>query len=170
MVKDNRDNKDAASKPAPETALIRDLANVLNDTGLTEIELEREGLRVRVVRQAIVAQAMAHPLAVAAPQAYSPPPAGTTAAPAAAPTAKDLANDPGVVKSPMVGTCYRAPEPGAAMFIEIGTRVAQGQTLVIIEAMKTMNHIQAPRAGTVKAILVENGKPVEFGEPLVVLE
>jgi acetyl-CoA carboxylase biotin carboxyl carrier protein len=167
MVKDTKDA--AQTKSAPETALIRDLATVLNDTGLTEIELEREGLRVRVVRQAIVTQAVAMP-AGPMPTALMPHAAPAQPQASAPPSAKDLANDPGVVKSPMVGTCYRAPEPGSAPFIEVGSRVTQGQTLVIIEAMKTMNHIPAPRSGTVKAVMVENGKPVEFGEPLVVLE
>lgn len=172
MVKDTKDGKDALTiKATPETALIRELATVLNDTGLTEIELEREGLRVRVVRQAMMAHPMTQPMTMTV--GGSAPAASQLAlpnAPAQPMTAKDYANDPGVVKSPMVGTCYRSPEPGAALFVEVGSRVTQGQTLLIIEAMKTMNHIPAPRAGTVKAVLVENGKPVEFGEPLIVLE
>jgi acetyl-CoA carboxylase biotin carboxyl carrier protein len=157
MAKDTRD-KDARSV---ETSLIRDLAEVLNDTGLTEIELEREGLRVRVARQMTVS--VAAPTAHAAPQ----PMALAAAAPA---SPAEVASHPGTVKSPMVGTAYRAPEPGAANFVEIGARVTAGQTLLIIEAMKTMNHIPAPRAGTVKAVLFENSKPVEFGEPLIVIE
>jgi acetyl-CoA carboxylase biotin carboxyl carrier protein len=160
MAKDTRD-KDARSA---ETTLIRDLAEVLNDTGLTEIELEREGLRVRVARQVTVSaavgmpnmgHAMSGPMPLAAPSAPSP---------------AEVVNHPGTVKSPMVGTAYLAAEPGAANFVEIGSRVTAGQTLLIIEAMKTMNHIPAPRAGVVKAIMVENAKPVEFGEPLIVIE
>ena len=159
MAKESREPKD---KTSTEHALIRDLAQLLNETGLSEIEVEREGLRLRVARQLTVA---AH--VNAAP--HAPVGAGHAAAPAAAPAA-DPASHPGAVKSPMVGTAYRAPEPGAAAFVDIGTRVAQGQTLLIIEAMKTMNHIPAPRAGTVVQILVDSGQPVEFGEPLVIIE
>ncbi len=154
MAKDSKDQR------SPEHALIRDLAELLNETGLTEIELEREGMRIRVARQITMAAAVAH-----APQAaVAPAPVAAPAKPA------DPVSHPGTIKSPMVGTSYRAPEPGAANFIEIGTRVSQGQTLLIIEAMKTMNHIPAPRAGTVTAILFDNGQPVEFGEPLVIVE
>jgi acetyl-CoA carboxylase biotin carboxyl carrier protein len=159
MAKDTRD-KDARSV---ETSLIRDLAEVLNETGLTEIELEREGLRVRVARQITVSAAVGAPMGAHMPQPMA------LAAPAPASPA-EVANHPGTVKSPMVGTAYRAPEPGAANFVEVGARVTAGQTLLIIEAMKTMNHIPAQRAGTVKAILFENSKPVEFGEPLIVIE
>ena len=152
--------KEAKTGGGPDQELIRELALLLEETGLSEIEIEREGLRVRVARQhAFSATSMTPTLA---------------AAPAAASTAKaaseDPAKHPGCVKSPMVGTAYLAPEPGAAPFIEVGTRVAQGQTILIIEAMKTMNHIPAPKAGTVKEILIENGQPVEFGEPLVIVE
>ena len=161
MAKDTRD-KDARSV---ETALIRDLAEVLNDTGLTEIELEREGLRVRVARQVTVTAAVASSAHHAMPSVAL---AGLGATPAV--SIADAASNPGAVKSPMVGTAYRAAEPGSANFVEVGARVTAGQTLLIIEAMKTMNHIPAPRAGTVKAILIENAQPVEFGEPLIVLE
>ena len=155
--------KDTKDKVSAESALIRELAELLNETGLSEIELEREGLRLRVARQVTMATAVAAPaVAHAAP--------GAAAAPAAAAKPADVANHPGTVKSPMVGTAYRAAEPGAAPFAEVGTRVAQGQTLLIIEAMKTMNHIPAPRAGTVTQVFVDNGQPVEFGEPLVVIE
>jgi acetyl-CoA carboxylase biotin carboxyl carrier protein len=159
--------KEAKERGAVEQSLIRELAALLNDTGLSEIEIEREGLRVRVARQLSVS-ATALP---SVPVSQSPVP--ITAQPIESPSAArvtDPANHPGCVKSPMVGTAYRAPEPGAAAFVEVGTRVAQGQTLLIIEAMKTMNHIPAPRPGTVTQILVENGQPVEFGEPLVVVE
>jgi acetyl-CoA carboxylase biotin carboxyl carrier protein len=159
--------KEPKTKGVVEAEAIRELARLLEETGLSEIEIEREGLRVRVVRSAEVvataAPAAARP-AIAAPAAAK----AALEAPDAGPT--DFANHPGAVKSPMVGTAYRAAEPGAAPFIEIGARVAQGQTLLIIEAMKTMNHIPAPKAGTVTQILFENGQPVEYGEPLVVVE
>ena len=147
-----------------EQEAIRQLADLLNETGLSEIEIERAGMRLRVARSlsAVAAVPAAHS-AVSAP-------ATQPGAVAATPAADDPSNHPGAVKSPMVGTAYRAPEPGAPTFIEIGARVAQGQTLLIIEAMKTMNNIPAPKAGVVSQILFENGQPVEFGEPLVVIE
>lgn len=143
--------------------MIRELALLLDETNLTEIEVERAGLRVRVARNISVAAAM--PMQYAAAPAAAAPVAAAVAAPAA-----DAAKHPGAVPSPMVGTCYMASEPGARPFIEVGTKVAVGQTLVIIEAMKTMNQIPAPRAGTVTQILVEDGTPVEYGEPLVIIE
>jgi acetyl-CoA carboxylase biotin carboxyl carrier protein len=154
--------KDVKGKATPEQTMIRDLAELLAETGLSEIEIEREGMRVRVVRQ----------LNVAAPMYAAPPaaPAGA-AAPAAAPAAAaDPSKHPGAVPSPMVGTAYLAPEPSAPPFVEVGARVAQGQTIMIIEAMKTMNQIPAPKAGVVTAMLVGNGQPVEFGEPLAIIE
>jgi len=157
------DNKSKSS--SDDSALIRELALLLDETSLTEIEIERAGLRVRVARNISIAAAM--PASIA-PVAHAPVAAASGAA-AAAPVA-DFANHPGVVPSPMVGTAYFAPEPGAKPFIEVGTRVAAGQTLLIIEAMKTMNQIPSPRAGTVTQILVEDGQPVEFGEPLVIIE
>jgi acetyl-CoA carboxylase biotin carboxyl carrier protein len=149
-------------KPSAESALIRELADLLNETGLSEIEIEREGLRLRVGRQITVA-------AVAPAMHAGPAVSAAHAAPVVL-KAADAASHPGTVKSPMVGTAYRSAEPGAAAFVEVGTRVAQGQTLLIIEAMKTMNHIPAPRAGTVTQVFIDNGQPVEFGEPLVVIE
>jgi acetyl-CoA carboxylase biotin carboxyl carrier protein len=161
-----KDEKDGKQKALPERDMIRELAALLDETRLSEIEIERAGLKVRVARtiSAVAAAPAAFAPAQSAAAAGNPGPVAATSA------AGDLANHPGVVKSPMVGTAYRAPEPGAAPFIEIGTRVAQGQTLLIIEAMKTMNQIPAPRSGTVVQIMVENGQPVEFGEPLVVIE
>jgi acetyl-CoA carboxylase biotin carboxyl carrier protein len=161
--------KDAKDKDGIERGLIRDLAQLLNENGLTEIEIERDGLKLRVARQATVAAApaLATSAAPAAPARPAPSPGSTQPA---ANAAADLAAHPGCVRSPMVGTAYRSPEPGAAPFVEIGTRVAQGQTLLIIEAMKTMNHIPAPRSGTIAHVLFENGQPVEFNEPLVVIE
>ena len=147
--------------------MIRELAELLNDTGLTEIEIEKSGLKIRVAKKIQVAASIPAyaPAAIAAPAATA---IATSEATAAAPG--DYSKHPGVVKSPMVGTAYRSPEPGAATFCEIGSKVNQGDTLLIIEAMKTMNQIPAPRSGTVKAILFENAQPVEYGEPLVVIE
>ncbi len=165
MAKDAKDK----DKDGIDRGLIRDLADLLNETGLSEIEIERDGLKVRVARQ-ITVQAMAAPAAAShATGARAAPQPAASALPEA-PAMPDLSNHPGCVKSPMVGTAYRSPEPGAATFIEIGTRVSQGQTLLIIEAMKTMNHIPAPKSGTVTQILFENGQPVEFGEPLAIIE
>ena len=153
--------KEGKEKPGIEQEAIRELAQLLVETGLSEIEIEKAGLRIRVARNLSIAASAVAPAPALAP----------ALAPAAGPAVPaDAASHPGAVKSPMVGTAYRAPEPGAASFIEIGARVSQGQTLLIIEAMKTMNHIPAPRAGTVTQILFENGQPVEFGEPLVVIE
>jgi acetyl-CoA carboxylase biotin carboxyl carrier protein len=153
-------DKSAANLKSDDSALIRELALLLDETSLTEIEIERSGLRVRVARNVTVSAAMPanfQPMAAAA----------VSAAPAAG---ADLAKHPGVVPSPMVGTAYWAPEPGAKPFIDVGSKVSAGQTLLIIEAMKTMNQIPSPRAGTVTQILVEDGQPVEFGEPLVIIE
>jgi len=158
--------KDQKERGNSEQQLIRELAALLVETGLSEIEIEKAGLKIRVARNLTVSAA-APPQPAPAPSA-SPSEPAQPAAPAEA--AVDFANHPGCVKSPMVGTAYRAPEPGAPPFVEVGSRVTQGQTLMIIEAMKTMNHIPAPRAGTVTHILVENGQPVEYGEPLVIIE
>ncbi|MGE5512504.1 MAG: acetyl-CoA carboxylase biotin carboxyl carrier protein [Bacteroidota bacterium] len=160
--------KESKEKDGLERGMIRELAELLNETGLSEIEIAREGLKIRVARHAAPITAAVHTTAPTTSPAASGPGA-PTAAPAGR-TGPDPAAHPGCVKSPMVGTAYLAPEPGAAPFVEIGTRVVQGQTLLIIEAMKTMNHIPAPKAGTVKEVLVENGQPVEFGEPLVIIE
>ena len=158
------DDKAAAKFATSDGALIRELALLLDETSLTEIEIERSGLRVRVARNVSIAASVpaAIPVAAAAP--------AQTAAPAAAAATVDLAEHPGAVPSPMVGTAYWAPEPGAKPFIEVGAKVSVGQTLLIIEAMKTMNQIPSPRAGTVTQILIEDGQPVEFGEPLVIIE
>jgi acetyl-CoA carboxylase biotin carboxyl carrier protein len=150
--------KDQGDTPGAEQKLIRELANLLNETGLSEIEIEKSGLKIRVARNVTIQSAVAAPTAAAAPAAAKP------AGPA------DLSKHPGAVKSPMVGTAYRSPEPGAPPFIEVGARVSQGDALLIIEAMKTMNQIPAPHSGKVTAILIENGQPVEFGEPLVIIE
>ena len=155
------DDKAAAKFATSDGALIRELALLLDETSLTEIEIERAGLRVRVARNVSIAASVPAAAHVAAP----------TPAAAAAPAATvDMAKHPGAVPSPMVGTAYWASEPGAKPFIEVGTKVSVGQTLLIIEAMKTMNQIPSPRSGTVTQILVEDGQPVEFGEPLVIIE
>ncbi|NUR12987.1 MAG: acetyl-CoA carboxylase biotin carboxyl carrier protein [Bradyrhizobium sp.] len=158
------DDKAAAKFSSEDSALVRELALLLDETSLSEIEIERAGLRLRVARNISVAATMPVPMAVA-PAAL---PAASAAAPAAA--GPDLSKHPGAVSSPMVGTAYWAPEPGAKPFIEVGSKVSVGQTLLIIEAMKTMNQIPSPRAGTVTQILVEDGQPVEYGEPLVIIE
>jgi acetyl-CoA carboxylase biotin carboxyl carrier protein len=154
--------KDEAEKSTPEQKMIRELAELLDETGLSEIEIEKSGLKIRVARTVT----MAASVPMSAPMGHAAP-----GAPAAGPSAPaDAAKHPGAVKSPMVGTAYRSPEPTAPAFIDVGSRVQQGETLLIIEAMKTMNQIPAPRAGTVTSILFENGQPVEFGEPLVIIE
>jgi acetyl-CoA carboxylase biotin carboxyl carrier protein len=154
-------SKMSIKKNGVDQQLIRDLAGILNDTNLTEIEVELGDLKVRVSRQAPAVHA------VAAPQpAYAPPAAQPAAA--AAPAAADVSKN--AVASPMVGTAYLAPSPDAKAFIEVGQQVKEGQTLLIIEAMKTMNQIPSPRAGTVTAILFEDAQPVEYGMPLVVIE
>nr|WP_238121830.1 MULTISPECIES: acetyl-CoA carboxylase biotin carboxyl carrier protein [unclassified Xanthobacter] len=151
------------TKPQIDTDLVKDIAKLLSDSDLTEIEVEHEGLRIRVARApapVTVAAAPAAPVVAAAPVAAAP----VAEAPA------DLSKHPGAVASPMVGTAYLAPEPGAANFVEVGTSVREGQTVLIVEAMKTMNAIPAPRSGTVTRILVGNAQPVEYGEPLMIIE
>jgi acetyl-CoA carboxylase biotin carboxyl carrier protein len=158
------DDKTDAKFSSDDSALIRELASLLNETSLTEIEIERSGLRLRVARNVSVAAALP-----AAYNAVAVTPVASASASASA-AAGDLSKHPGVVPSPMVGTAYWAPEPGAKPFVDVGSKVSVGQTLMIIEAMKTMNQIPSPRAGTVTQILVEDGQPVEFGEPLVIIE
>ena len=160
------DGKTTAKTSIDDSALIRELALLLDETSLTEIEIERAGLRVRVARNISIAAGV--PAGV--PVSAAVPVAVVATSPVAAGAITDFSQHPGVVPSPMVGTAYWAPEPGAKPFIEVGVKVAAGQTLLIIEAMKTMNQIPAPRAGTVTQILVEDGQPVEFGEPLMIIE
>jgi acetyl-CoA carboxylase biotin carboxyl carrier protein len=135
---------------------VRALARLLDETNLTEIEVERAGLRLRVARHAIAA---ATPIPAVSPEPR-PVPSGLV----------DPAHHPGLIASPMVGTAYRAPEPGAKTFCEIGSVVKAGDTLLVIEAMKTLNLIPAPKAGTIVQILFEDAQPVEFGEPLMIIE
>ncbi|MBA5803212.1 acetyl-CoA carboxylase biotin carboxyl carrier protein [Rhizobium sophorae] len=155
----------AEKKSGIDQALIRDLANILNETDLTEIEVEQDDLRIRVSR-AGTPQYVQAPIAAPAFAA----PAATAAAAAAAPTAAPSRNPANVVNAPMVGTVYMAPAPGARPFIEVGATVKEGQTLIIIEAMKTMNQIPSPKSGKVTEILVDDGHPVEYGQALVVIE
>jgi acetyl-CoA carboxylase biotin carboxyl carrier protein len=150
-------------KTGVDQQLIRDLAGILDDTNLTEIEVELGDLKVRVSR---LSQAV-HAVHASAPVQHHAPAPAPTQGPAPAPVI-DLSKN--AVPSPMVGTAYLGPSPDAKPFIEVGQQVKEGQTLLIIEAMKTMNQIPSPRSGTVTAILVEDGQPVEFGMPLVVIE
>lgn len=162
------DPKDTAPKAAAaiDPRLVRRLAGILTDTGLTEIEVQHGDVRIRVAREVTVA---------AAPVAYAPamvaaPSVATAVASPAAPPAETTIERGDVVKSPMVGTIYLQPQPDAAPFVRVGDSVRAGDTLLIVEAMKTMNPIPAPRDGKVLQILVEDAQPVEFGEPLVVIE
>jgi acetyl-CoA carboxylase biotin carboxyl carrier protein len=146
-----------------DTRLVRKVADILNETGLSEIEVERDGLRIRV------AKTLTAHVQMAAPATYAPVAAPAAAGPAAAPAERKYNGE--VVASPMVGTIYLKPSPDApAPFVKVGDKVEAGATLLIVEAMKTMNPIPAPRAGRIVEILVEDAQPVEFGEPLVVIE
>lgn len=146
--------------------LVRQLAVLLDDTNLTEIEVQDGERRIKVARNVTVGAAPAYAFpAAAAPAPVAAPGAATVAA-----AVEPAGDHPGTVKSPMVGTAYLTPEPGAKNFVTVGDKVSAGQTLLIVEAMKVMNAIPAPRAGTVKAVLVENGQPVEYDQPLVVVE
>ncbi|USQ93722.1 acetyl-CoA carboxylase biotin carboxyl carrier protein [Caulobacter sp. RL271] len=162
---------DPVEAPAIDARLVRKLADILKDTGLSEIEVEHAGLKIRVARE--LTAAPINYVQAAAP-AYAPAPAAApapvAAAPAAEPAPAPAAARGDAVKSPMVGTAYLSPQPGADAFIKVGDTVSAGQTLLIVEAMKTMNPISAPKAGKIVEILVEDAQPVEFGEPLVVIE
>ncbi|QDY68510.1 acetyl-CoA carboxylase biotin carboxyl carrier protein [Qingshengfaniella alkalisoli] len=157
-----------------DVAFIQALAELLRENDLTELQVKREygednTLNVRVSRHQYAAPAASAPTAVSVPAAAAPS-APAPAAPEAAAAQEDPASHPGAVPSPMVGTVYLQPEPGAQSFVEVGTQVSEGQTLLIVEAMKTMNQIPSPKSGTVKRILVEDGAPVEFGTPLMIIE
>ena len=152
--------KKPAQQPEVDRELIHELASLLDETGLTEIEIERDGIKVRVARS----REASHTIGGA------PAAAPSLAAPLVLPVAADLASHPGVVTSPMVGTAYLGAEPGAMPFVDVGSKVVVGDTLLIVEAMKTMNQIPAPRSGTVTQILIEDAQPVEFGEPLMIIE
>jgi acetyl-CoA carboxylase biotin carboxyl carrier protein len=146
-----------------DTKLVRELAKLLADTDLSEIEVEDGDKKIRVARTLTAAPVVQH---VAAPQPVAAP---TTATPAATPAEMSAPSHADAVKSPMVGTAYLSPEPGAAPFAAIGSTVAEGDTILIIEAMKVMNAIPAPKGGTLKAVLVDNGQPIEFDQPLFVI-
>jgi acetyl-CoA carboxylase biotin carboxyl carrier protein len=154
----------ASPQGSIDPRLVRKLADILTDTGLTEIEVEQGGLKIRVARQVSVAAAA--PIAYAA----APAPAAPAATPAAAAPAAEAAVRGQEVKSPMVGTVYLRPSPQAEAFVKVGDRVSVGQSLLIVEAMKTMNPIPSPVAGVVAAILVEDAQAVQFGDPLVIIE
>ncbi|MFY8143551.1 MAG: acetyl-CoA carboxylase biotin carboxyl carrier protein [Caulobacter sp.] len=162
---------DPVEAPAIDARLVRKIADILKDTGLSEIEVEHAGLKIRVARE--LTAAPVNYVQAAAP-AYAPAPsaapAPVAAAPAPAAEAAPAAVRGDAVKSPMVGTAYLSPQPGADAFVKVGDTVAAGQTLLIVEAMKTMNPIAAPKAGKIVEILVDDAQPVEFGEPLVVIE
>ena len=145
-----------------DTEFIRTLAKLLEETNLGEIEMADGDRKIRVARPSVAAAPAAAPVVLA--------PAAVPAAALAAAAAGDLSTHPGAVKSPMVGTAYLSPEPGKPLFVSVGDKVAAGQTLLIIEAMKTFNPIKAPKAGTVTQILIENAQPVEFGQPLMIVE
>lgn len=153
-------DKKKSEKNVNQKEMIRELAELLDETGLSEIEIEQKDLRIRVAKSAAVVTATSPSIA---PEVLQP------VAPATPPAAAKPASD-GTITSPMVGTAYRSPEPGKPAFVDVGDIVAEGDTILIVEAMKTMNHIPAPRGGTIKAILIEDGQPVEFGEPLMVIE
>lgn len=157
-------NKKDKSEIGLEADWIRELAGILEETGLTEIEIEKDAVRLRVSRQGGVASFAAAPAAQPAPAPAASP------APAAPAPAASNADHPGAVKSPMVGTAYLSPSPGAEAFAKEGSQVTEGQTVLIVEAMKTMNPITAPRSGTVTKVLVSDAQPVEFGEPLLIIE
>jgi acetyl-CoA carboxylase biotin carboxyl carrier protein len=150
---------DSPGTPAIDHEAIRELAKLLDETGLTEIAVERDGVSIRVARHSGGGHGGAR-----AAESTTPTPVAST------PLSIDPAQHPGVVASPMVGTAYLAPEPGARPFVEVGTVVKTGEPLMIIEAMKTMNQIPAPRPGTVIQILVDDGQPVEYGQPLMIIE
>jgi acetyl-CoA carboxylase biotin carboxyl carrier protein len=159
MADEKAKDRAKAASGAPAEDTVRALAKLLDETGLTEIEIEEAGRRVRVAR-AVAPTAVQVAAPAIAPRAH----------PVGAERPVDPAAHPGVVLSPMVGSAYRSPEPGAKPFVDVGTAVKAGDTLLIIEAMKTMNTIPAPRAGTVTQILFEDGQPVEFGESLMIIE
>jgi acetyl-CoA carboxylase biotin carboxyl carrier protein len=157
-----KQQRTAERRIAIDEDAIRELTALLDELDLTEIEVEQDGQRVRVARQAVAVPAVARAAAVEVP--------ATIAGPSVVAGMIDAAAHPGLVPSPMVGTAYRAAEPGAKPFVDVGSMVAAGDTLLIVEAMKTLNQIPSPRAGTVTQILFEDGQPVEYGEPLMIVE
>jgi acetyl-CoA carboxylase biotin carboxyl carrier protein len=163
LIVSRKPDKPPISKtPAIDPGTIRELAKLLDETGLTEIEIEADGASIRVARNAGFAAPRNRHDGIVAPGPM------VVSTPADIPI--EPAKHPGLVSSPMVGTAYRGPAPGAKPFVEVGSQVKTGDTLIIIEAMKTMNQIPAPRSGTVVQILIEDGQPVEYGEPLMIIE
>jgi acetyl-CoA carboxylase biotin carboxyl carrier protein len=162
-----RSKKRAGNGGGIDTALVRELAQLLADADITEIEVEKGDLRIRVARMANPVAAAPSPVSVQ----VAPSPAPVVLSPAAAiDPAQQIADHPGAVKSPMVGTAYLRPSPEAKAFVEVGSQVKSGDKILLVEAMKTFNEILAPRGGTVTAILIEDGQPVEYGEPLLIIE
>lgn len=153
------------TKPKSTNSKIRDLAKILDETGLTQIEVEEGDLKIKVARSgATHVSALPHAAAPAPAEAVPAAGSGAEAEPV------DPSSHPGVIKSPMVGTAYTSPEPGADTFVSVGDQVTEGQTLLIVEAMKVMNPIPSPRAGTVKEVFISNAQPIEFDEPLMIIE
>ncbi len=163
------------ASPQSDQDLIRSIAELLNEQNLAEIEIEREDIRVRVTRSYAAPAVQQLSVPAYAPPAPHAPAAPASVTPAGAANnislpADDLATNPGTLTSPMVGTAYLSPEPGKPPFVTVGSRVSEGQTVLIIEAMKTMNQIPAHRSGVISRIVVEDTQPVEYGQPLVVIE
>ena len=159
----------SSTKPKLDAQFVRELAGILNDAELSEVEVEHEGYRIRVSKSA---PAVAAPAQYIAPPAAPAPVAAAPVASASASPAAEAASPAaaGAITSPMVGTVYHAPEPGADPFVTVGSKVSKGDTLMLIEAMKTFNPVESPRDGTVTQIIAEDGQPIEFGEPLIVVE
>lgn len=160
--------KPSMAKQSPiDPDFVRELASLVTETGLSEIEVEKGDLRIRVARTITAAPVVYQ---TPAPNAAAPAPVQVAAATSVAPTVADVKDHPGAVRSPMVGSAYRKPSPDAKNFVEVGSQVKVGDKLLLVEAMKTFNDIVAPRAGTVTAILIEDGQPVEYDQPLMVIE
>jgi len=162
--------KKTSTAASSGSAFVQELADILESAGLVELEYETEEVSIRLSRASSVAAPVMTAAPVAAPAAAPAAPAAPAASPAPSDAPVDAANHPGAVTSPMVGTAYLAPEPGASDFVKEGDSVKEGQTLLIIEAMKVMNPITAPKAGVVKSIIISNAQPVEYGEALVIIE
>lgn len=157
-------------KKQVDQGLIKSLASILNETDLSEIEIEQDGMRLRIARNCAAQNFIMPSAGAPMPASYAESPVMATPSLTAAAVQDEDAIPDGALTSPMVGTAYRSPEPGAAPFVELGATVTEGQTLLIIEAMKTMNNIPSPRGGKITAILIDDGQPVEYGEPMIVIE
>ena len=159
--------KSSQTSGAVDKTLIRELAQLLTETDLSEIEIENSEIRVRVARTTHSAASIPVQSVITESKAQH---SAEKTSPSNSDKTSDPGHHPGAVNSPMVGTAYLAPEPGASRFVKVGDQITEGQTILIVEAMKTMNQIPSPKAGTVVSVLVEDGQPVEFGEPLVIIE